>query len=180
LTARRSAIRTSLEEPIRFDRRFDLAISVEVMEHLSPERGEGFVRDLCALSDVVLFSGAILGQGGVHHVNERWPSHWAGAFAGHGYGCHDVLRARFRLDDDIRYWYRQNVLLFVARDSDAERRIGPNRFDDRRPLDLVHPETLRTAVAGLRPEAIGGSLALKARWHVFRRKSAGLLGRGAR
>src|SRR5262249_37198475 len=71
-----------LEEPVRLRRRYDLAISLEVAEHLSPSRGPGFVEDLCAASDVVIFGASIPGQGGleggVHHVNERWQDYWVG------------------------------------------------------------------------------------------------------
>ena len=60
--------------------RFDLAISLEVAEHLAPQRSESLVRDLCALADVVLFAAAVPFQGGAGHVNERWQSWWAQRF----------------------------------------------------------------------------------------------------
>src|SRR5579864_3911534 len=53
-----------LNERIEVDRRFDLAISIEVAEHLSFYRSETFVADLVKLSDVVLFSAALPYQGG--------------------------------------------------------------------------------------------------------------------
>ena len=57
-------LQQDLEERITFQARFDVAMSLEVAEHLTKERGETFVEDLCALSDVVLFSAAVHGQGG--------------------------------------------------------------------------------------------------------------------
>ena len=66
----------SLEEPLAIDRRFDLAISLEAAERLSPKRAASSVEDLARLAPVVLFSAAIPGQGGVHHVNEQWPHYW--------------------------------------------------------------------------------------------------------
>ena len=56
----------------------DLVLSLEVAEHLSPERAEGFVADRVAMAPTVLFSAAIPGQGGVGHLNEQWQSYWAG------------------------------------------------------------------------------------------------------
>jgi hypothetical protein len=47
--------------------RFDLAVCLEVAEHLPPERAESFIRELCDLAPVVLFSAAIPGQGGTGH-----------------------------------------------------------------------------------------------------------------
>lgn len=76
---------TDLEQPVSLQERFDLAISLEVAEHLAPERADSFVADLCAASNVVLFSAAIPGQDGTRHQNEQWPSYWAERFIRHGY-----------------------------------------------------------------------------------------------
>lgn len=73
-----------LREPLDVPDRFDMAISVEVAEHLPPERSAGFVADLVALAPIVVFSAAIPGQGGRGHINERWQSEWARMFAEHG------------------------------------------------------------------------------------------------
>jgi 2-polyprenyl-3-methyl-5-hydroxy-6-metoxy-1,4-benzoquinol methylase len=54
--------------------KFDLAMSLEVGEHLLPERAESLVDDLCALSDFVMYAAAIERQGGDQYVNERWQS----------------------------------------------------------------------------------------------------------
>lgn len=56
--------RQDLNESIMVERRFDLVQTMEVAEHLKPERADGFVDDLTKLSDVVLFSAAIPYQGG--------------------------------------------------------------------------------------------------------------------
>src|SRR3989304_9166891 len=53
-----------LAEKIDMGRRFDLAICVEVAEHLPFSRSETFVAELTQLSDVVLFSAALPYQGG--------------------------------------------------------------------------------------------------------------------
>jgi SAM-dependent methyltransferase len=95
-------------------RAYDLACSLEVAEHLPPERGEGFVADLVARAEVVCFSAAIPGQGGVHHVNERWPDYWAQLFAAHGYRAVDAIRPAIWRDDRVEWWYCQNMLLFAT------------------------------------------------------------------
>jgi SAM-dependent methyltransferase len=134
-----------LRQPIVVDRRFDLAMSMEVAEHLPPERSESFVADLVALAPVVLFSAAIPRQGGTDHRNERWQSYWAGLFAGHGYLACDVLRAAVWTDTTIEPWYRQNALVFCREDALpglpalAQARGAPPAL----PLDLVHPEVFK-------------------------------------
>src|SRR5262245_29998610 len=56
-----------LEQKIPDVGRFDLAVCLEVGEHLTPGRAESFVGDVCRLSDTVLFGAAIPGQGGAGH-----------------------------------------------------------------------------------------------------------------
>ena len=74
------------------DRRYDLAISLEVAEHLPPERADPFVTRLTELGDFILFSAAIPGQGGVNHVNEQWPEYWIDRFRQRGYVSLDIIR----------------------------------------------------------------------------------------
>ena len=53
-----------LSRPLNLDRRFDLAISVEVAEHSPAAAAETFVQSLTGLSDRSVFSAAIPLQGG--------------------------------------------------------------------------------------------------------------------
>lgn len=102
-----------LSQPLSFDRRFDLAISLEVAEHLPPGRALSFVDDLTRLSDLVLFSAAIPGQGGTHHVNEQWQDYWADRFRDLGYYSIDAIRHQIWDLDDVESWYRQNTILYA-------------------------------------------------------------------
>lgn len=132
---------------------FDLAISLEVAEHLPPDRAPGFVAELCALAPVVLFSAAIPDQGGHHHVNEQWPAYWADLFAAQGYRAVDALRIKVWNDADVCWWYKQNILLFASeralRDNPglaAAAEASPNP-----PPSLVHPDVFAQAVRQANP-----------------------------
>ena len=151
--ATRDFRRTKLEDPIRIERRFDLAMSVEVAEHLPPERAAGFVADLCALAPVVLFSAAIPGQGGEHHVNEQWPSYWSRLFAGHGYRASDVLRPAIWDDEQVAWWYRQNLVLFASADACARhpKLAAACLPEGRAPSPLVHPHCYGQALRRAEP-----------------------------
>ncbi|MEO6665275.1 MAG: methyltransferase domain-containing protein [Nitrospiria bacterium] len=119
-------------------RRYDLAISLEVAEHMPPARAETFVEGLTRLSDLILFSAAIPGQGGTGHVNEQWPEYWATRFAARGYVCADGLRFALWHDQQIPWWYRQNILLFAA--PRWEPRLAASGLDVvAQPLPVVHP-----------------------------------------
>lgn len=78
-----------LRKPIEYDPRahkFDLAISIEVAEHIEPEYAETFVETLCSLSDTIVLTAAVPGQGGEHHMNEQQPSYWWKLFLAKGFG----------------------------------------------------------------------------------------------
>jgi len=114
----------------------DLVLSLEVAEHLSPERAESFVADLVAMAPAVLFSAAIPGQGGVGHLNEQWPSYWATHFAAHGRKPYDVLRDKIWTDEAVPAWYRQNAILFLDDETAAALALSAS---DPALLDRVHP-----------------------------------------
>ena len=98
-------------------RRFDLAQSLEVAEHLAPERAASFVADLVALAPVVLFSAAPPGQGGENHLNEQPGEYWRRLFQTHDYVAIDCLRPLLTRENGIPAWYRYNIVLYVHRDS---------------------------------------------------------------
>jgi hypothetical protein len=125
---------------LNLPRRFDLVLSLEVAEHLSATRAESFIRDLSYLTDAVLFSAAVPGQGGTAHVNERWQNYWAGLFSAKGFEVFDVVRSAIWYDDRVSFWYRQNTFLFARGDSADRLRDLPRSV---MPLDLVHPEFMQ-------------------------------------
>ena len=129
-----------LRQPLRLDRSFDMAMAIEVAEHLPESRSVSFVEDLTRLAPVVLFSAAIPRQGGTGHINEQWQSYWASIFAQHDFATCDVLRPVIWDNSEIARWYRQNVLLFCRRDFLLGVPGLTIRPDSALPLSLVHPQ----------------------------------------
>lgn len=136
--------RRDLTQPLRLERRFDLANCLEVAEHLSATRAAGFVADLCQLADVVVFSAAIPGQGGTHHINEQWPSYWIAHFAANGFDAHDCVRAVIWQNEKVAWWYVQNLFVFLKRDRVADFPAVVNASCSG-PTDLVHPRAYASA-----------------------------------
>lgn len=128
--------------------RFDMALSLEVGEHLPPQRAASFARELCELAPLVVFSAAIPGQGGLHHINEQWPSYWIEHFDKCGYEVFDILRPRLWNEKRIAYWYRQNVLVFASREEPAlmDRLKKAAARCDFCGVDLVHPDHYQRAL----------------------------------
>lgn len=95
--------------------RYNLALCLEVAEHLPESSADSLIDALVALSDLVLFSAAIPLQGGRGHVNEQWPGYWAKRFAQRGYLPLDVLRHRIWDEPDVAPWFAQNTILYANR-----------------------------------------------------------------
>ena len=126
------------------DRAFDLALCLEVGEHLPEGSAAGLVETLCACAPAVLFSAAVPLQGGTGHVNEKPQSWWAEQFAARGYAPVDCVRHLVWNDDRVAWWYRQNMLLYVRRDRLAafEALQEAHARTNAGMLDVVHPRLL--------------------------------------
>jgi SAM-dependent methyltransferase len=103
-----------LTKPISLGRTFDLAVCLEVGEHLPASRAQSLVSDLTSLASCVLFSAAVPGQGGTHHINEQYLPYWIDLFASQGYEGVDPIRPRILGDDSVEWWYQQNIVMFAA------------------------------------------------------------------
>ncbi|MEQ8602669.1 MAG: methyltransferase domain-containing protein [Marivibrio sp.] len=129
-------------------RRFDLAMTLEVAEHLPPARAAGLVAELTDAAPVVFFSAAPPDQGGANHVNEQWPAYWAELFAARGYRAIDAVRPAVWTDDRVCWWYKQNCLLFASAAAIAENPALKALVETspESPHALIHPELFRQKV----------------------------------
>lgn len=108
-------VEADLEKKLVLDRRFDLAICLEVAEHIRHESTSSFIDTVTGLSDVVVFSAAIPGQGGQNHVNEQWLSYWEKIFETHDYVLYDLIRPLIWDNPNIFFWYKQNMVVFAKK-----------------------------------------------------------------
>jgi SAM-dependent methyltransferase len=115
-------------------RRFDVALCLEVAEHLDGGFAAQLIKCITDHSDLVYFSAASPGQPGQHHVHCQWPDYWQGLFNSFGYVCSDQVR--WEIWDDVRVepWYRQN--LFTAR------RDAVHAGKESRIRRVTHPDLL--------------------------------------
>lgn len=134
--------RHDLTKPLQTNRRFDLAVSVEVAEHLRAEHALAFVQTLTGLANVVLFSAAIPFQGGTNHFNEQWPSYWVQLFAKSNFVVVDCLRMKSWNNPQVKWWYAQNVMLFVAEQhlGDYPALMDAHQKENLWGASLVHPK----------------------------------------
>ncbi len=136
-----------LGEPLTLERRFDLALCLEVAQLLDPSEAEELVLSLTKLSDVVVFSSAIPGQGGLGHVNEQWPRYWAELFARHSYVATDPFRLRIWEEPDVKWWFAQNTIcLASARALGRLPALAQHACVNGIPLSLVHPGCMTAVI----------------------------------
>ncbi|TAD82752.1 MAG: methyltransferase domain-containing protein [Bacteroidetes bacterium] len=120
-----------LAKPFNLNQRYDLAISLEVAEHLPPESAEGFVASIVKHADTVVFSAANKWQGGQNHLNEQYASYWANLFAKHGYQCYDLIRPLVWNQPQVDKWYKQNILVY------SKHALLPSPSQN---INLIHPD----------------------------------------
>lgn len=106
-------VRANLERGVPNLGRFDLAICIEVAEHLPQRAAPALVEGLTTMSDRVLFTAAVPGQGGTHHVNEQPRQFWLDLFRRQGFGESPLTEC---LRGDVRHipepeWMAQNLML---------------------------------------------------------------------
>jgi len=128
------------KEVVAAEKKYDLAISLEVAEHLTEQSAEKFVEILTNASDIVLFSAAIPLQGGSNHINERWQSYWYDIFNKYGFTGTDFPRKKLWNEHNVACTYRQNIVLYVKKGKIETTAIPREHFDCNEQIDCVHPE----------------------------------------
>lgn len=147
LSERIDFTQVDMGKAIPFFGRYDLALCLEVAEHLAHHRAKPLIDSLCEASDIVLFSAAIKYQGGRNHINERRQSYWINLFKESNYHCFDTLRGFFWDNNEVEWWYRQNIFLFVnMAKPDSIIDLNSLRKMEKPILDIVHPQNYENQI----------------------------------
>lgn len=131
-----------LTKPLQLNKKFDLAISLEVAEHLPESAADNIVDILTTHSDCVLFSAAIPGQGGQYHVNEQWPEYWNHKFKAKGYLAYDIVRNEFWNNPNVFWWYKQNIIVYAKGEIFKDTTLRSVDIVN----SIVHPELFRKKI----------------------------------
>lgn len=127
---------------VTLSRKYDLAISLEVAEHISMEYADVFVENLVRASDIIMFSAAIPNQRGNGHVNEQWPEYWIAKFLERNYIVLDLIRPKIWNDEKIKTWYKQNIFVFVKKEIFESRSDLIRMAESQSKMfSVVHPST---------------------------------------
>jgi SAM-dependent methyltransferase len=124
-----------LTQPFAFEKKFNLAICLEVAEHLPEEAALNLIQTLTNASNLLLFSAALPNQGGQNHINEQPFSYWFKRFEAVGFFPIDALRPHFWQNGKVEWWYRQNMFI-LTNDTVLLRRFEPSQTIN----TYIHPE----------------------------------------
>lgn len=97
---------------------YDIAVSIEVAEHIEPEFAETFVKNLCNLSNTVILTAAPPNQPGNHHVNCQPQEYWKNKFKKFDFHYSDqtkVLRKKWKDSIPQRFSYLYNNLMIFKK-----------------------------------------------------------------
>jgi len=151
-----SFIHQNLTSKINLPKKYDLAISLEVAEHIEEKYASLFIENLTQASDVILFSAAIPGQRGSGHVNEQWLEYWIQKFETHQYMPFDIIRPSVWMDSSVKTWYKQNTLVFVKKTKLAELpSFSALPIRENGIWSIVHPDTFGRQIEISHPKYAG-------------------------
>jgi SAM-dependent methyltransferase len=119
--------RVDLRFPFVPEEKFNLAICLEVGEHLERHWSERLVDTLSDCADIIVFSAAVPGQGGTYHVNEQPHEFWLEMFKErHNFVVHplqDEMReflSQFepqRATGEVSGWLIDNTFILIKEEA---------------------------------------------------------------
>jgi cyclopropane fatty-acyl-phospholipid synthase-like methyltransferase len=94
----------------------DVAISMEVGEHLPSKSADTFVDNIVSTqADVIVFTAAPPGQNGTNHINLQPPAYWEEKFNQRGYTLNKAKTSKFKKDlkNTLKHawWYVNNIII---------------------------------------------------------------------
>lgn len=119
--------------------KYDLAVCLEMAEHVSSTRANYIVQTLSKASDVIYFSGATPYSGGMHHVNEQWQSYWINKFIDRGFVVVDYIRPKVWDNRNVCYFYAEESFVFVKKERIDDFPLLKREMRDDIIYNMVHP-----------------------------------------
>jgi hypothetical protein len=104
----------SLTDPIQ--NRYDLIVSIEVLEHINKAESELALKNLCNASDDILFSSTPFDYKETTHVNVNNPDYWSEQFAKYGFFRDINFDASFITPWAVRYRRRNEPVHRIVKE----------------------------------------------------------------
>jgi hypothetical protein len=142
-------------DPFPLKEESSLTIFVEVIEHISFTQSVKVLDNVLRNSTFLIFSGAVSGQGGTNHINEKPFGYWFALIEQSGFVRLDILRPILQNTEmKIPHYYKNNICLFYNPNKLAGSDLSVN-WEGLLHIKQVSPNDLR-------------SIQLKARQSILR------------
>lgn len=115
--------------PDNFPDKFDLVITIEVLEHILPLDGEKAIKNLCSYSDTVIFTSTPSDLNNRTHVNVQQQEYWAKIFAANSF-FHDLTCPVDFICPWAMLFRRKDNICNVVFDYEMNRRIDKLNFEE--------------------------------------------------
>ena len=102
------------------DQHFDIAICMEVAEHINPQASASLIKLLTKHANVVIFTAAVPNQGGHGHINCQPRTFWNKLFVEQNFTINTKVMPFIQSNENIAIWYRLNITDYVKNDSDLK------------------------------------------------------------
>lgn len=122
--------RDFVSDPVSQFPKADIAVCLEVLEHLPAAIAKSLVARLTEASSYIIFSAAQPGQGGTYHINEQELRYWVDEFAKYDFEPFDPFREILSQSNFVPRFYSLNMLLMVSKEGLS----AGNRIIDRTSL----------------------------------------------
>lgn len=106
-------IRHDITKPLDLGRKYDIALMLEVAEHIPSEFEDILFNTLFTFSNTIVFSSVNNPMSGTHHVNCHPEEYWDNKFIKANYKKYDYIRPLISGDDDIPPYYRENIIIYA-------------------------------------------------------------------
>lgn len=100
---------------INLNKKFDMAICFEVAEHMEKKFSNMLVKNITKCMDIIIFTAAKIGQGGMDHINEQTPEFWMNIFNKNGFRFEkkisEEMKKRMK-EKNVVWWIPENLMVF--------------------------------------------------------------------
>ncbi|WP_418026664.1 glycosyltransferase [Paenibacillus sp. JJ1722] len=123
----------SIEEPLpsSFPQKFDLVVTLEVLEHLSPDLGEKAIENLCEYTDMIIFSSTPDDIEDRTHVNVQLGEYWSKKFAENGFFRNLVQPMDFICSWAMIFERKKNSIPDLIFNYEMNMRINEIQYDEK-------------------------------------------------
>ncbi len=121
--------------PAHFPKRYDMVISIEVIEHIYEEVALKVIAKMCEYSDTIILTSSSNDYTEKTHFNVQQPEYWVKKFAEHGFYNNPYNKPTYIAKDSFYFYKTQKICRVVE---DYERNLNLSHISNEKLTEQVH------------------------------------------